>query len=198
MARDDAHASSLRRRPSRTAPAAVAATLVTAAGVAGVWAAVERLATGRWPSWVGATHKWAGTHTWGSAVVVTLAVVIAVVGLVLLVTALRPGMANAYEIDPTTGADPSAPGEPDERVTEYVMTRRSVARLASAHASLVPGVESVSASATTRRVTLTVKTASAQAEDIDEMVTSRVREALAGAGLSPQPTVSTTVRTTQP
>lgn len=198
MARDDARSSSLRRRPSRTAPAAVVATVVTALGVAGVWASVERLVTGQWPSWVGAVHRWAGTHTWGSAVVLVVAVAVAFVGLVLLVAALRPGMANAYDIDPATGAAASTENDQDDQVSDFVMTRRAVARLASAHASLVPGVDSVSASATSRRVTLTVETASAQGEDIDELVTARVREALAAAGLTPEPTVSTTVRTTRP
>ncbi len=199
MSRNDARSSSLRRRPSRTAPAAVVAAVVTALGVVGVWAGVERLVTGRWPTWVGGTHRWAGTHSWGSPVVVTLAVLVALVGLLLLVTALRPGMANAFEIDPTTGAGPSSDEEdPAGRVSEFVMTRRAVARLAGAHASLVPGVDSVSASVTSRRVTLTVRTASNQGEAIDEMVTSRVHDALAEAGLTPQPTVSATVRTTQP
>lgn len=192
MARDDAKSSSLRRRPSRTFPATVVAILVTAAGVAGVWAVVQRLATDRWPGWVGGTHLWGATQTWGSAVVIVLSIVVSLLGLLLLVTALRPGMPNAYEIKP----DVDDEGRSDS--TEFVMTRRAVAKLATAHADLVDGVDSVSASVTARRVSLNVKTSSAQADDIDKLVTARVSEALAAVRLSPQPSVTTTVQTTTP
>lgn len=192
MARTDAKSSSLRRRPSRTVPAAVVAALLTAAGVAGVWAAVERLATGRWPGWVGGTHLWAATQTFGSAVVVVLSLAVAIVGLLLLVTAVRPGMPNAYEI--TAGGEDQETAES----TEFVMTRRAVAKLATAQADLIDGVDSVSATVTARRVSLSVQTASAQTDEIDRLVTTRVSDALTAVGLTPQPTVTATVRTIAP
>lgn len=199
MARDDAKSSSLRRRPSRTVPAAIVAVLVTAGGVAGVWAAVERLATGKWPGWVGGTHLWGATQTWGSVTVIAISILVALLGLLLLVTALRPGMANAYEIKPGASEDTqSRRGPAGSESTEFVMTRRAVAKLATAHADLVDGVDGVSATVTTRRVSLSVKTTSAETSEIDQLVTSRVTDALAAVGLSPQPTVTTTVVTTQP
>ncbi|MEO8829121.1 DUF6286 domain-containing protein [Lapillicoccus sp.] len=193
MARDDAKSSSLRRRPSRTVPAAIVAVLVAAGGVAGVWATVERLATGKWPGWVGGTHLWGATQTWGSVVVIVISIVVALLGLLLLLTALRPGMPNAYEID--LGA---SQGTEDTEGTEFVMTRRAVAKLATAQADLVDGVDTVSATVTSRRVGLSVTTTSAQTEEIGQLVTSRVSEALAAVGLSPQPSVTATVTTTQP
>ena len=196
MSRSDAKSSSLRRRPSRTVPATIAAVVVTGLGVAGVWASIERLSSGRWPIWVGSTHKWLGSQTWGTAVVIVLAAVVAIIGLLLLLSAIKPGMPNAYEIE---GADVS--GDPDSTTTgdtEFVMTRKSVAKLARAHAATVPGVDSVSALVTSRRVTLSVKTLSEQGQAIEERVTSQVTGALVAAGLSPQPTVSTKARTTQP
>lgn len=192
MARDDAKSSALRRRPSRTVPAVVAAVLVTAVGVAVVWAAVDKLASGRWPSWVGDTHRWGTTQTWGSAAVIAVSIVVALVGLLLLLTALRPGMPNAYEIN--VGASGETPADS----TEFVMTRRAVAKLATAHAHLVDGVDSVSAAVTSRRVKLAVKTSSTQTDDLDKLVTSRVSDALVAVGLSPAPTVITTVQTTSP
>ncbi len=193
MARDDAKSSSLRRRPSRTVPAAIVAVLLAAAGVAGVWATVQWLATGKWPGWVGSSHLWGATQTWGSVIVIVISVVVALAGLLLLVTALRPGMPNAYEIDPgKTG------GRSETDSTEFVMTRRAVAKLATAHADLVDGVDSVSAAVTSRRVNLSVKTSSAQTDDIDQLVTAKVTDALTAVRLSPQPTVTTTVHTTQP
>lgn len=195
MARDDAKSSSLRRRPSRTVPAAVVAVLLAVAGVAGVWATVEKLATGRWPGWVGSTHLWGTTQTWGSVVVIVISVAVALMGLLLLVTALRPGMPNAYEID--ADGDTTA-GAPTTGSTEFVMTRRAVAKLATAQADLVDGVDSVSAGVTARRVNLTVKTSSAQADEINRLVTTKVTDALTAARLSPQPNVTTTVHTTAP
>lgn len=195
MARDDAKSSSLRRRPSRTVPAAIVAALLAVGGVAGGWATVERLATGAWPGWVGWVHRWGATETFGSVVVIAFSTAVALIGLLLLVTALRPGMPNAYDIDPGTGSGGS-PGS--SQSTEFVMTRRAVAKLATAHADLVDGVDSVSATVTSRRVALSVTTSSAQTDDIDRLVTSRVADALVAVGLSPQPTVTTTVRTTRP
>lgn len=200
MARD-ATSSSLRRRPSRTVPAAVVAALITAGGLVGVWATVARLVTGSWPSWVTQTHEWARTHTWGSWIVVALSVTVALVGLLLLMTALRPGMPNAYRISLPAAVDPRLQGQSSPAqsgTTEFVMTRRAIAKLATAHAALVDGVGSVSAGVTSRRVTMLVQTASTQTEEIDQLVTRRVTDALAAVGLSPQPTVSTRVRTTQP
>lgn len=192
MARTDAKSSSLRRRPSRSVPAAIVAILIAAAGAAGVWASTQRLANGAWPVWVGNTHRWLATHTWGSVMIIAISLAVAVIGLGLLLTALRPGMPNAYRID--TDDDGSAA----IASTEFVMTRRSVAKLATAHAALVEGVDSVSASVTARRVVLNVKSASAQSEDIKALVTTAVSEALAAAGLSPQPAVSATVATVTP
>lgn len=199
MARDDAKSSSLRRRPSRTVPAAIVAVLVTAGGVAGVWATVERLATGTWPGWVGGTHRWGATQTWGSVIVIVISILVALLGLLLFLTALRPGMPNAYEIDLGVSQDTGdSTATEDTKDTEFVMTRRAVAKLATAQADLVDGVDSVSATVTSRRVGLSVTTTSAQTEEIGQLVTGRVSEALAAVGLSPQPSVTATVTTTQP
>jgi hypothetical protein len=195
MARDDARSSSLRRRPSRTAPAAVVAALLVAVGVTGVWATAERLATGSWPVWVGDVHRWGATETFGSVTVIAVSSLVALLGVLLIVTALRPGMPNAYDIDPSAGSGGSVDTTPS---TEFVMTRRAVATLATAQAGRVAGVDSVSATVTSRRVAVSVSTSSAQTEDIDRLVTSRVTDALLAAGLSPQPAVATSVRTTRP
>ncbi|MEO7060896.1 MAG: DUF6286 domain-containing protein [Lapillicoccus sp.] len=192
MARDDASSSSLRRRPSRTGTAAGVAVLVTAVGVAGVWATVQKLSTGAWPGWVGATHLWGSTQTWGSAVVIAISIGISLLGLLLLLlTAVRPGMPNAYDIE--LGGPPEGGSATDR---EFVMTRRAVARLATAHAHLVDGVDSVSATVTASRVSMTVTTPSAQTDEIEALVTDGVSDALTAASLSPHPRVSTTVRTT--
>lgn len=75
------------------------------------------------------------------------------------------------------------------------MTRQSVAKLATAYADQVDGVDSVSATVGARRVGLTVRSASEQRRELEETVTDRVRGALERTGLHPLPTVTTTVRT---
>ena len=164
MPRHDAKTSSLRRRPSRTVQAAVVAVLVTAAGVAGMWASVERLDSGNWPGWVGSTHRWVATQTWGSVSVILISIAVALVGALLLLIALRPGMPNAYELDPSSGTDTPTGSHEGKCSTQFVMTRRAVAKLATANADLVDGVDSVSAAVTPRRVNLRVKTSSAKTD----------------------------------
>ncbi|MEO5744701.1 MAG: DUF6286 domain-containing protein [Terracoccus sp.] len=183
---------SLRRRPSRTAPATIAAVFVTAVGVLLAWAGIARLVDGRWPSFVGWTHRHVGDLTWGSAAAIILAIVLTLVGLVLLVSALAPGQPNAYVID-DSDLDLGEVGS-----TEFVMTRKAVAKLATAHAHQVSGVDSVSATVTSRAVRLTVSSPSAQREELTQSVTTAVREALDAVRLTPTPTVTATVRTTQP
>lgn len=190
MSRADARTSSLRRRPSRTVPAVIVAVLLTAAGVALVWATVIRLTNGRWPGWVGATHEWVAAQTWGSATVITISIAVAVLGLMLLVTALTPGHANAYLLAPADTSDDRATGS-----RELVMTRRAVAKLATAHAQLVDGVDAVSADVGARTVNLAVRTPSAHRSDIEQAVTDTVTSTLTGAGLSPMPTVNVSART---
>ncbi len=183
---------SLRRRPSRTVPATIAALVVTAVGVLLAWAGIARLLDGRWPSFVGWTHRHVGDLTWGSAAAIILAIVLTLVGLVLLISALAPGQPNAYVIDD------SDLGSGEVGSTEFVMTRKAVAKLATAHAHQVSGVDSVSATVTSRAVRLTVSSPSAQREELAQSVTTSVRQALDAVRLTPTPTVTTTVRTTQP
>lgn len=182
----------LRRRPSRTVPAAIAALCVTAVGVLLAWAGIARLVDGRWPSFVGWTHRNIGDLTWGSAAAITLAIVLTLIGLVLLVSALSPGKPNAFIID---DADL---GSGETLSTEFVMTRKAVAKLATAHAHQVSGIDEVSATVTGRAVRLTVSSPSAQRDELSQHVTTAVREALDAVRLTPTPTVTTTVRTTQP
>ncbi len=183
---------SLRRRPSRTVPATIAAACVTAVGVSLAWAGIARLVDGTWPSFVGWAHRHIGDLTWGSAAAIALAIVLTLVGLVLLVSALAPGQPNAYVIDD------SDLGSDKVGSTEFVMTRKALAKLATAHAHQVSGVDSVSATVTSRAVRLTVSSPSAQRDELAQSVTTAVREALDAVRLTPTPTVTANVRTTQP
>ncbi len=183
---------SLRRRPSRTVPATIVALLMTASGVLLAWAGIGRLVDGTWPPFVGWVHRHVGDLTWGSAAAITLAIVLTLVGLVLLVSALAPGKPNAYVIDD------SDLGSGEVGSTEFVITRKALAKLATAHAHQVSGIDSVKATVTSRAVRLTVSSHSAQRDELSQSVSTAVSEALDAIRLNPAPKVTATVRTTQP
>lgn len=190
MSRSDARSTSLLRRPSRTVPAGIVAAIILAAGVALVWASVAKLREDRWPAWVGAIHHQARTQTWGATPVIIAGAVLALSGLALIVLAVKSGTPTAYQID----SGGPGPGGSAESV-EFAMTRRGVAKLATAHADLVDGVDAVSARVGRRKVRLAVTTPSARQDQIEQIVTQRVRDAFTGVGFVSMPTVTTTART---
>lgn len=197
MSRTDARSTALRHRPARTVPATIVAVILVLLGIGLVWVAVLKLTSGTWPSFLGSVSSWLSSLTWGATLALAIAIAVALVGLVLLIAALAPGKPNAMTIhhEPATQ---SSTAQDSTKQTEYVMTRRSVARLAAAHAELVDGVDKVSITTSARQVKLRVKTASEQTNDIQHTVTDRVRDALTASGLNPVPRVSTIARTVKP
>lgn len=190
MSRHDGKATPLRHRPSRAAPALVLGTLLLAAGVALVWAALARLATGSWPVFLAGPRDWLTGLTWNDPGVWAVGAAAAVVGLVLLAAALVPGRYNALRL--------RAPGDegqvPVAGTQEIVMTRRAVARYAAAHCEYVDGVGSASATASARAVHLNVTTALHETGELRGRVIAEVRAQLAGAGLNPVPKITASVR----
>jgi hypothetical protein len=187
VSRHDARTTSLRRRPARTIPATVTAAVLLALGIGLVWAAVARLAQGSWPAFADQTAAVVATWTWGSVAVLLVSLAVAVIGLVLVIAALKPGQPTALTLD--GGSDGAGVH------TEVVMTRRSVAKLATARAGQVDGVDSVSTVVGARRVTVTVRTPSQQGQTIEQQVRDRVSGALQAAGLAPMPSVVVRART---
>ena len=194
MSRSDARSNKLRRRPARTIPASIVSVVVLAVGVGLVWITVLRLLNGRWPRFLGAVNEWLATLRWGSTVTVAISLAAVAVGLILLFCAWKPGQPNAIVLHVDRSGDVDGSGDVAGS-TEFVMTRRSVARLAAGHADLVDGVDSVSATVRSRRITLSVKSQSEQRSQLADMVTDRVGEALQGVGLQPMPKITTTVHT---
>lgn len=188
MSRTDARSDGLRRRPSRTVPAVIVAVVLLCLSVAMVWVAVRRLSSGDWPGAVTQAAGWTAALTWASVTMLVIAGVVVLAGLVLLLCAVVPGKPTALRI----GTEPL---ETDRGHIEVVMTRRSVAKLASARANEVDGVDGVSTTVTGRAVAMSITTASGQREDIQQHVTERVRAALEATGLDPMPRVRAKART---
>ncbi|HEY8699787.1 MAG TPA: DUF6286 domain-containing protein [Arthrobacter sp.] len=190
MSRHNGKATPLRHRPSRAVPALILGTLLLAAGVALVWAAVARLATGSWPVFLTGPRDWLTGVTWNDPGVWAVGAAAAIVGVVLLAAALVPGRFNALRLRaPADGGQAPVAG-----TQEIVMTRRAVARYAAAHCEHVDGVGSASATATARAVHLNVTTALHETGELRGRVIAVVGERLAATGLNPAPKVTATVR----
>jgi hypothetical protein len=177
----------LRRRPSRTVPASIVAVLLLAIGVLAVVAGVARLANGSWPTQVTGPASAVAGLTWGSAAIIAASAVLAVLGLVLVVAALKPGARKAAPLE--------AGGAGVASNREFVISTRAIAKLAVARADGVDGVDKVSASASDKRVHVDVTTSSQQRDVVRNQVAGAVSETLAAAGITPRPRVSVAVRT---
>lgn len=188
MSRSNATSRRLRRRPSRTVPATIVAVVLLALGVLMALAAVARLIHGTWPRAVTGPAGAASGYTWGTATVIVAGSVAALLGLILVIAALKPGGYRTAELQ-IADADTTV-GD-----TDYVISTRALARLAAAKADQVDGVDKVAASASGRRVHVRVTTTSEQATQIRERVLAAVTDALIATGVQPLPRVTTVVRT---
>jgi len=176
---------SLQRRSSRSLPASVTAiVLLVIAGLA-VWAAVAYLAAGEWPRFIVAAGEAAAGATWNDPWVWAGAIVALLAGLVLLLAAVLPGRHTAIRI----------PADSANGLTEVVISRRGLARLSAAHVGHTDGVESSSATATGKAVSVVVSTSLHEpgtlSRDIKDSLEGRFRD----IGLNPLPRVSVRVRT---
>lgn len=192
MSQHGQRSSRLRHRPSRAVPSLIAGILLLAVGVALVWLTISRLVNGTWPTLLQGPRDWLAALAWNDPALQQIGIAATVAGLILLLCAILPGEFNALTIDDSrSGAGGEAPPVPER---ETVMTRRAVARLAKARCLQIDGVGSAAATATTRRVHLTVKTSLHEPGDLRTRIIEAVRGRLEEAGVSPVPQVTATVR----
>ena len=192
MSRHDQQSTRLRHRPSRAVPALIAGILLLAAGGALVWLTVTRLVNGTWPTLLQQPRDWLAVLAWNDPALSQIGIAAIVAGVILLLCAIIPGGFNAIRIDDSgTGARGEAPPVQEQ---ETVMTHRAVAQLAKARCVQIDGVGSVSATATTRRVHVSVTTSLHEPGDLRARITDAVRARLEETGLSPVPQVTATVR----
>lgn len=194
MSRTNNRSPSLLRHSSRTVPATVVALVLLAIAVIVVWASVGRLAAGTWPTWAGSAARQLTAATWGSTAVIATCAVAAVIGLVLLLAAILPGPRSGTTVRlPGSRAD-AAPA----RSTEAIINRRAIARLLTAEADLVDGVDGVTATVSGRKVSLQLDTPSSHRAELEQAVTTRARNRLAELDLQPMPRITATARTRTP
>jgi hypothetical protein len=193
VSRNERRSPRLRHRPSRAVPALIAGILLLALGVALVWLAISRLVNGTWPALLQGPRDWLTALAWNDPAVQQIGIAAIVAGGILLLCAIIPGGFSALTIDDsgTTGAGDEVPPVQEQ---ETVMTRRAVARLAKARCLQIDGVDTAAATATTRRVRLSVKTYLHEPGDLGTRITDAVRARLEETGLSPIPQVTAIVR----
>ncbi|GAA1165700.1 DUF6286 domain-containing protein [Nesterenkonia sandarakina] len=171
----------IRRRPNRRVPALIVATLIVALGALGLWWSITAVA---------AAQPLAGLDgleglTWGAIPVVLLAGLAAVIGVVLLVLALKPGRAAVVEMT----LQEFGPG----RTT--VITTRGLGRIAAAEADRTDGTVSSRADSRPGRVQVDVATVAPNGREVQAQLTGRIQERFNALGLRRSPRV--TVRTSK-
>lgn len=186
---------SLRHRPGRTIPAIIVSIVLVALGVALTWVSIFRLVNGAWPVWLARPRASVTDLTWHSVGGWTIAALAAIIGIVLLLTAIIPGRRNAVFVTPNTRSDDAATDTPSPAGEEFILTRKAIARLAVSQADRVDGVSSVSAAATEKRVTLHATTTLQETTRLRDQVVHEVTDRLGAVNLSPTPKVSVTVTT---
>ncbi|GLZ48920.1 hypothetical protein Acsp06_51050 [Actinomycetospora sp. NBRC 106375] len=169
------------RRPRRSIPATIVALLLLAMCVLVVLCCVQAL-LGQTPL-ISFTQLLAvgSGQSWDSAVVVTLAVATAVLGLVLLVAAIRPGNPTVMPLVPLSydGATGSDAG----------VRRHSLVRDLTTTAEAVPGVTKATVDAGRRRIVATVAVAAADPAAVPDTVRGRLEYRLVEIGPAPRPKV---------
>lgn len=204
------------RRPRRTVPASILATLGLAAAVLVAWSCVQLL-LGQTPLIPFITlAQTASEITWASPAILTAGIAAAALGLVLLAAALLPGTPrvmpitapNADQPGPGAASSPAgrSAGDPDQDpggdadtdhtafpatrpsgVRRIGITRRGVSATLTAAARAVDGVGSATVSVTPRRVTARVRTDYRNPTGVRDEVTDAVSSRLSDLALARPP-----------
>ncbi|HEY1156386.1 MAG TPA: DUF6286 domain-containing protein [Arthrobacter sp.] len=178
----------LHRRPSRSLPATITAVVLLLLAVAGAWAGIERLATGRWPAVLGQVRQALSDLPWNNPAVWAGTALLTVLGLILLLAAVLPGKYTTLPL--------AAPGTTDARPTETVISRRGLATIARAHLDQADGVDHATVSATGKKVTALVRTPMHEAPHLAGQLQDSLRRRFEQMGVDPLPHVQVNVRTT--
>ena len=175
------------RRPRRNVPAVIVAIVLLAGCVLVVVAVVQSL-LGQTPL-VSLPQLLSVTSAqqWTSAAVIAAAVVVAVLGLILLLAALRPGNPTVLPLARITDSD----GSP---VADAGVRRNTLGKDLTTAASTVPGVVSASVKTGKARVTATVTTAAKDPDAVPGQVREHLESRLRDIGFVRTPKVRVRAR----
>lgn len=175
------------RRPRRSAPATIVALVLLALCALTVVCVVQGL-LGQTPL-ISLDQLLAlgSGQRWNSAVVIAVAIVAAVLGLVLLLAAIRPGKPTVLPLARLTDAD-GAPG------ADAGVRRHTLVKDLTVTAEAVTGVAKATVTARRSRVTAQVTTDAADPTSVPGQVRERLETRLADIGPAPRPRVRVRAR----
>ncbi|GLZ53488.1 DUF6286 domain-containing protein [Actinomycetospora sp. NBRC 106378] len=176
------------RRPRRSLPATIVALVMLAVCVLVVVAVVQSL-LGRTPfitlsALLGVTSS----QSWSSAGTVAVAIVLAVLGLILLVIALRPGTPTVLPLRALVDDDDGSRG------ADAGVRRNTLTKDLATTAGAVPGVTSADVSARLGRITATVTVAAADPAAVPAEVQTRLETRIVEIGPAARPRVRVRAR----
>jgi hypothetical protein len=151
---------SIQRRPSRSVPALIVALVLLTLAVAAVWAGVTALTGGSTAVIEGVTGA-AGTP-WSSQAAYIPSIAVALIGVVLILTAVLPGRYNAHLVN-------------HEGVTEAALTRRGLKTYLEDQAMGIDGVDSARASVKGRQASIRIGTYALDRHEVEKDVHQRLR-----------------------
>ncbi|WP_434995191.1 DUF6286 domain-containing protein [Arthrobacter sp. Ld5] len=169
----------IRRRPARSTPAVLCAAMLLGAASAAVWAGVTALSGDT--RLLGAASG-AVAVPWSSQAAIAAAVLTALAGLLLVVTALVPGRYNAYLID-------------HEGTAQAALRNGGLETLLTHSAGTVDGVDSARTTLAGRKVDVHITTYMLERGELRATVTDALRRRLDQLELSRAPRVSVSVST---
>lgn len=171
---------SISRRPSRSIPVTILALALIVLGGLGVWLLGALLFTKSWPGQLAGTVNGLGGTAFASQPMMAASILLALVGVVLVITALWPGSVSRASV---LGGD--IPGE-------TAVTHRDLAKRIRLRTESVDGVHSVSVKVRPRRVDAIVRTVVDDVAPVQESAQLAVEQAL--AELRPAMALRTRVR----
>ncbi|GAA4820991.1 hypothetical protein GCM10023201_03180 [Actinomycetospora corticicola] len=175
------------RRPRRSLPATIVALVILAVCVLVVVAVVQSL-LGQTPFLtLSALLGITSSQSWSSAGTVAVAIVLAVLGLILLLVAIRPGAPTVLPLRALVDDDGS-------RGADAGVRRNTLTKDLATTAGAVPGVTSANVSARVGRITATVTVAAADPASVPGEVQTRLETRLVEIGPATRPKVRVRAR----
>ena len=175
------------RRPRRSAPATIVALVLLAICVLVAIAVIQSL-LGQQPFVrLEQLVSFTARQRWNGVLTIVVAIVVAVLGLVLLVAALRPGKPTVLPLARITDRD----GSP---VADAGVRRQTLSKDLTAAASTVPGVSRARVSARRGSVVAEISTAAADSAAVPGQVKERLETRLTEIGPARTPRVKVRAR----
>ncbi|WP_404801665.1 DUF6286 domain-containing protein [Brevibacterium gallinarum] len=182
---------SLRIRPARIVPAVIAALAILLSATALLWWAIGSLRSGALLL-EDELSQFARTSA-SAPTSIAVAAVIVLIGAAFVLMALMPGKRRVLAVAeaPTSGVSGArATANTWSTRTHLAVTTAGVANLVASAADQVDGVDSVSVTATARRVRVDVRTSLREHADIRAAVRDRTASRLADLNLYSPPRIS--------